>query len=43
MAKHLATNFVMWRAREEIGDTLSNVDAFAHADLKADSVAKEKK
>lgn len=33
----------MWRAREKIGDTLSNVEAFAHADPKADSVAKEKK
>ena len=43
MAKHLLTNWVMWRARWTIGDTLSNVEAYAHADAKADTLAEENK
>ena len=38
-AKHLATHWVMWRARQTIGDTLSNVEAYALADAKVDTLA----
>ena len=30
--KHFATHWVMWRARQTIGDTLSDVEAYALAD-----------
>ena len=43
MAKHLATNWVMWRAKQTIGDTLSNVEAYALTDPKADTLAEAKK
>ena len=41
-AKHLATHWVMWRARQSIGDTLSNVEAYALADPKFDTLVEAK-
>ena len=41
-AKHLATHWVMWRARQTIGDTHSNVGAYALADPKVDTLAEAK-
>ena len=41
-AKHLATHWVMWRARQSIGDTLSNVEAYALADPKVDTIVEAK-
>jgi len=41
-AKHLATRWAMWRARQTIGDTLSNVEAYALADPKVDTLEEAK-
>ena len=41
-AKHLATHWVVWKARQTIGDTLSDVEAYALADPKADTIAEAK-
>jgi len=38
----LATHWVMWKARQTIGDTLSDVEAYALADPKADTIAEAK-
>ena len=40
--KHLATHWVMWRARQTIANTLSDVEAYALDDPKADTVAEAK-
>lgn len=35
----MATHWVMWRARQTIGDTLSDVEDYALADPKAKTLA----
>lgn len=37
-----AKHWVMWRARQTIGDALRNVESYALADLKVDTVAEAK-
>ena len=41
-AKHLSTHWVMWRARQSIGDTLSNVETYSLADPKFDTLVEAK-
>ena len=43
ITKHFVTHWVICRARKTIGDTLRNEKVYAHADAKADTVAKTKK